>query len=422
MFNVLTSYLDNGLKILLKRIPEQKTISCGVWFNQGSKNEDSTNNGISHLAEHLMFKTKSKNSSLTMQEHIEELLSYGAQYNGATTKDYTCFYIDGLSKYFDKIIETLSYMVINKEEITDDILENEKLIVLREAESYLNSSSQIGERVGQALWGDYSYGQLTIGKIEIIKKITANMLNNLIRTAYVPENATIVIVGNLDYDNALDRIVEYFNKWSDNQSISTFKGVLENNPGIYVNNKFSGDRSTIGIGFSSYSAKDSRCRYVDILKNILVKPGSNLFREIREKRGLVYSLNGFTTSLSVIGYTGLAFSANNDLMCEIIKYIIDEISSLKNGNIAEEMLKKMKRIKETSLLYSLESTSAQLMTIGKSAICGSIFLLEEEVRELNKITVDDIRAVASDIFSTEKLCMAVLGNCDIDKIIPLLEF
>jgi len=104
MFNVLTSYLDNGLKILLKKIPEQKTISCGVWINQGSKNEDSTNNGISHLVEHLMFKTKSKNSSLSMYENLEELLSFGAQYNGTTTKDYTCFYIEGLSKYFNKII------------------------------------------------------------------------------------------------------------------------------------------------------------------------------------------------------------------------------------------------------------------------------------------------------------------------------
>ncbi len=422
MFNVLTSYLDNGLKILLKKIPEQKTISCGVWINQGSKNEDSTNNGISHLVEHLMFKTKSKNSSLSMYENLEELLSFGAQYNGTTTKDYTCFFIEGLSKYFYKIIEVLSYMVIDKEEITEEVLENEKQIVLREAESYLTSSSQIGERLGQALWGDYSFGQLTIGKLDIIKKITTKMVNNLIKTAYVPGNSTIVVVGNLDYDDTLDKIVEYFNKWNDNLYTNNFKAILQDNPGIYLNDSFVGDRSTIGIGFSSYSAIDSRCRYVDILKNILIKPGSNLFKEIREKRGLVYSLNGFNTPLSTTGITGLSFSANNDNVCEIIKYIIDEISTLKNGNIIEEMLEKMKRIKETSLIYGLESTSSQLKTIGSNAICGSIFLLEEELRELNKITIEDIKDVANDLFSTEKLCMAVLGRCDIDSIIPLLEF
>lgn len=422
MFNILTSYLDNGLKILLKRIPNQKTISCGVWINQGSKNEDSTNNGISHLIEHLMFKTKSKNNPSSMQEHIEELLSYGAQYNGATTKDYTCFYIDGLSKYFDKIIEILSYMVINKEEIPEDVIENEKKIVLREAESYLNSSSQIGERVGQALWGDYSFGQLTIGKLNIIKSITPKMVNDLLKSSYIPENSTIIVVGNFEYDEALDKIVKYFNNWSDYYSVNKFKEILQDNPGIYVNDKFIGDRSTVGIGFSSYSAKDSRSRYADILKNILVKPGSNLFREVREKRGLVYSLNGFNTPLSTIGNTGIAFSANNDSICEIVKFIIEEISAIKNGNVSIEMLEKMKRIKETSLIYSLESTSAQLMTIGKSAICGSIFLLEEELRELNKITVEDIVSVASDMFSTEKICMAILGSCNVDEIMPLLEF
>jgi predicted Zn-dependent peptidase len=421
MFSVLTSYLDNGLKIMLRSIPNQRTVSCGVWVNQGVKDEDSLNNGISHLVEHLMFKINSNNSKHNMQDNLEELKLIGARYNATTIKDQTYFYIDGLSRDINKLLEILSYIVVNKQKVSDDDLKKEKDIVLREAETYLASSKQITERVGQALWGNHSFGQLVIGNPTVIKSITNEMVDEVIANSYIPENCVLVVVGGFEYNPILDEIYRRFGNWVDKDK-RNLEYIIQSEPGIFIDNKFSGTRSTIGIGFQAFPSTDRRSRYTELLKDILSRPGSRLFNEIREKRGLIYSLNGFATSFSSAGNMGIAFSANNNDVPEIIKICIDEFRLLIDYGIDSMVLENVKRVRETDLLYGIESTSNQLNTIGKSSIRGNLFLLEDEMRELTKINKETMDKVVREVFLTDNLCMAVLGKVDVDKLIPILEF
>lgn len=384
------------------------------------KDEDSSNNGISHLIEHLMFKTESSGSSSSITENIEELKNIGARYNGCTTKDNTCFYIDGLSRDIKTLIKGLSMIVINKECVDKRLLEKEKDIVLREAEAYLVSSRRIGEKVGQALWGDMSYGQLVIGKPEIISEIDEDTINKLIYESYIPENATIVVVGGFDYDEVLEEINRRFGNWKDRFKINR-EYIIQSNPGIIIDEKFKGGRTTLGIGFQGFNNLDYRSRYTDLLKDVLTKPGSRLFQEIRENRGLVYSLNGFSSSFSITGNVGISFSANNLDIKEIIKICMNEFRNLIEFGVSDSLLQNIKRIKETELLYNIESTNNQLISIGKNAMKGNIFLLEDELRELNKINKIGMDAVIKEIFNNNNMGISILGSPSIDEIIGVLE-
>lgn len=420
MFSVMNSRLDNGLKIMLRRVENQRTVSCGIWVNQGVKDEDNNNNGISHLVEHLLFKINSKESNVTVSEKVSELRNIGARYNATTSKDCTFFYIDGLSRDLNMLLDALYHIVCNKSSVSNEVLENEKEIVIREAEGYLNSSRQIGEKVGQALWGDLSYGQIVIGKPNIIRSIDNKMIDDLISAKYVPENCVLVVVGGFEYDDVLKQINKIYSKWQD--KLISFKDfIVDNNPGIMVEDRFGGDRSTLGIGFKTFPNNDSKSRYADILKDVLVRPGSALFENIREKRGLVYALNGFASSFSLAGNMGIAFSANNSDIKEIVEICMDEFRNIKKNGVDNNILQSIKKIRETELLYSIESTSNQLSYIGKNAIRGNLFILEDELREMQKINKEKMDEVVNDIFDNENMGIAVLGKVEVDKFINSIE-
>jgi predicted Zn-dependent peptidase len=417
----MSTYLDNGLRIILRRIENQKTLSCGIWINQGVKDEKSEENGISHLIEHLMFKIDSYYSDFSMMEATNILTDLGSKYNAATTKDYTSFYIDGLAKDFDQIIKVLASIVMSKKKLIEDILRKEKEIICREAETYFVSTSQIAERVNQALWGDMSYGQLVIGKLERINEITADQIDQLIKESYIPENAVLVVVGGIEYDDTLKKIEKIFNQW-ENAYKKDKNYPIQDKPGLFINSIFQGTRSTIGLGFSAYPITDIRSQYLNILKDIISAPSSKLYGILREEKGLIYSLGGFTSSYGSVGSLGLTFSASNDKICEILSICVQEIKYLLKNGVDKKDLEITKRKRETELLHMIESTSNQLQTIGNYAINGKMFSVEENLRLINKIETNHIDDIINDIFVQNNISLAVLGKADIDQILPILEF
>lgn len=185
--------LDNGLRIYLNQMKEKKIISCGVWVNQGSKYEDYSNSGLSHFVEHMLFRTKSKSSLKNIDEALSEVLKKGAFYNATTSKDSTCFYIEGLSEDYEMFIHALFIIVANKEKVSEEELAKEKEIVLREAETHFMSTRQMPDRIGQALWEDKYYGNPVIGYYENIENFTASMVDDVIEKYYTPDNSALLL-------------------------------------------------------------------------------------------------------------------------------------------------------------------------------------------------------------------------------------
>lgn len=198
MYDVLNAYLENGLKIVMHKIADAKTVACGLWIHQGSVNETDENNGISHLVEHLLLNSANDQCG-TYQRLMDEVASQGAIYNAVTTKEYTCFYYTGLPKTLYLCLQCLACIAKDKRIFPTEFFEKEKQVVLQEAISFYSSFQQIKERTSQALWGNMGSGRIIMGDIANIQSAKTSQVYDIINSAYVPENATLIVIGNMNY-------------------------------------------------------------------------------------------------------------------------------------------------------------------------------------------------------------------------------
>lgn len=412
--------LDNGLRIYLNQMKENKIISCGVWVNQGSKYEDYSNSGLSHFVEHMLFRTKSKSSLKNIDEALSEVLKKGAFYNATTSKDSTCFYIEGLSEDYEMFIHALFIIVANKEKVSEEELAKEKEIVLREAETHFMSTRQMPDRIGQALWEDKYYGNPVIGYYENIENFTASMVDDVIEKYYTPDNSCIVITGDFELNEIKETIEKYFAAWRGKRDERTEYRV-EVKPHLLIDDRFKGNRSTVGMGLEGYSFKDNKYLYLELLKDYLISSDGRLLQILRDDKGLLYSINGYTNAFYDTGNIGLVFSANNESVQEIVKVIVEECKNLIKFGIDREKFESIKRKKLVETLFVYEQSTELFISIGKSAANNNIFLVDEYIKNIEQLNYDEMHEVIKEVFEGKDVAMAVLGCADCTQIKDLLK-
>lgn len=289
VYDVLNAYLENGLKIVIHKISEVKTVACGLWIKLGSSYETDDNNGLSHLAEHLLMNQNDVENE-EYKRIISDITDNGVYYNAATTKEYTCYYFTGLKSTIDDSLNALSQIAMKNREFNEDAFENEKKVVLQEAVSFYSSFQQIKERTSQALWGNMGTGKIIMGNLNNIENATKSQVLELINKAYVPENAILTIVGNVDYTDILQKIENKFGIWDD-VKVGLEERNVESEPGIYIN-KGSGNSTVLSIGFRAPGYGTANRLAVEMMVRILGSGSlqSRIVTEIRGKRGLAYNV------------------------------------------------------------------------------------------------------------------------------------
>ena len=412
--------LNNGLKVYLNPIKESKIISCGIWVNQGSKYEDYSTSGLSHFVEHMMFRTRTKGILKNIDEILNEVIKKGAFYNATTSKDTTCFYIEGLSEDYEMFIDALSIIVTNKEKVSEEELVKEKEVVLREAETHFMSTRQMADRIGQALWRDKYYGNPVIGNYKNIKKFTTAMVDDIIEKYYTPDNSCIVINGGFEINKVKEIIQKYFSNWKGKCSKRS-DYMIEVKPHLLIDDRFKGNRSTVGIGFKGYSFNNYKYLYLELLKDYLISSDGQLLGILRDEKGLLYSLNGYINAFYDTGNLGLVFSANNESVAEIIEVIIQECKNLIQFGIDKEVFERIKRKKLVETLFIYEQSTELFITIGKSAANNKIFLLNEYIKNIELLNYDKMQEVIRDILKGKEAAMAVLGCADCSQVKDLLK-
>lgn len=412
--------LSNGLKIYLNKVKDKKVISCGVWIKQGAKYEDNYTSGLSHLVEHMVFRTKSKESTLSLDDCLNEILKKGAFYNASTSKDNTYFYVEGLSQDYEMLIKALSLMVVNKDKISEEELTKEKEVVLREAETHFMSTRQMPDRIGQALWNDKYYGNPVIGSCENIKRFTTDMIDEVIEKFYTPDNSCIVISGGFEIDEVKEKIESYFGVWKGKcKKREEYKIKLQ--PHLLIDDRFKGNRSTVGIGFEGYSFSNYKSLYLELLSDYLLSSDGRLLRILRDEKGLLYSLNGYVNAFYDTGNIGLVFSANNESVEEIIKVIINELKNLIDFGIDKEKFESLKRKKLVETLLVYEQSTEMFISIGKAAANDNIFLVNDYIKNIELLSYDKMQEIIKEVFEGKDAAMAVLGCADCSNVEKLLK-
>lgn len=421
MYDVLNVYLENGLRVIMHRIPHIKTVSCGLWVKQGSKYEDDQTNGLSHLLEHLMI-NPDNDMNPNFQNLIKEISSEGIVYNAGTTKESTSYYMYGLAKNLEKCLKTLSSIVTQNKTFSTTLFENEKKVVTQETISFFSSFNQIKERTSQALWGNMDVGRIIVGNIDNVKNAKLEDIEKILVESYTPENSTLIVLGGIDYYQTLDMIEENFSCWKDSETRS-YKEAVESAPGIYFNSTNNGENSVVSVGFRIPGYRDVDRLHIEAMSQILGSPAleSRLTQEIRMKRGLAYTLGAFTNSYENRGSLGFTAVCAHKHVPEVIKIMIDEFQKAKNYGFSDEEINKARKVLETNTLFDIDNLTAHLKFLGKCSTYGQLFSLEQELRNIEKIRKDSIQKITNDIFTEDNMCLAAIGNFNIDETIEFLK-
>lgn len=422
MYDILSVYLENGLRVVIHKIPYVRTIACGIWVKQGSKHENDENNGLSHLIEHLSINIKNDNNP-KFQKLVGEVVSEGVVYNAGTMKETTSYFFTGLSNMLEKCLQALSSIVIDNKNFTEELVENEKKVVSQETISFYSSFNQIKERTSQALWGNVGIGRIIVGNLENIKKAKCEDLVKIIESSYTPENSTLVVVGGVDYQKTLDIIEENFSSWKDVDT-RLYKEIVDSEPGIYFNSKGEGKSTAVSIGFRTPGYMDKDRMNIDIIAKMLGDTSleSRLVQEIRMKRGLAYNLGGFTSYYENYGTLGFTAVCANESVGEVVKIMMEEFEKVKAKGFTEKEINRAKKIIETTTLLSLDDLTSQLKFLGRSCSNGQFFSLEQEIRNIKKVSSEAINKTVEEIFIEEKMGLAAIGSCNVDELVSLLKF
>lgn len=421
MYDVLNAYLENGLKVILHKIPDVKTMSCGLWIRQGSVYETDENNGLSHLIEHLLLSPEDV-TNRPYQQLMSTVASKGVIYNAATTKEYTCFYFTGMESTLGTCLSALACIARENREFQLDAFENEKNVVVQEATSFYSSYQQIKERTSQAIWGNRGTGKIIMGDIKNITSARMEEVYSIIREAYVPGNATVIVVGNIDYQETLAMIEEKFGDWQDKQS-GINEVPVENAPGIYLN-RGSSNSAVISVGFRAPAYCANNRPATDMMVRILGQSGmqARIVQEIRVKRGLSYTLGGFSSFYKNRGTIGFMAVCDKAKTTEVAKVMMDVLVTAKEKGFTEQEVQRERNIMETALLLSVDNITEHLRYIGKCSIMDRNFYIENEVRAIRNIQREDLDRVTQEVLQENNMGLAAIGECDFDELLETVSF
>jgi len=421
LYDILNVYLENGLRVVMHRIPNARTVACGVWVKQGSKHEDEGTSGLSHLLEHLMI-NMDNNVNQKFQQLMGEVTSEGVIYNAGTTKESTSYYFTGLSDSLGNCIKTLASIVIDNKTFANELIENEKKVVTQEAISFYSSFNQIKERVSQALWGDIGVGKIIVGNIENVKSAEINKIEKIVQESYTPENSVIVVIGEIIYQDTLKMIEDNFSRWEDTKT-REYREVVDSEPGIYFNKGSGGKSTVISIGFRTQGHMNKNRVYIDVISKILGDASleSRMAKEIRMKRGLAYNLGAFASFFENRGTFAFTSVCAKESVEEVVKVAIEEFNKAKRDGFLLAEMERAKKVLKTSRLLELGDLTSQLKFIGKYVSYGHLYSLEQELRNIEKVDLDMLNKVVDEIIIEENLSLAVIGECDIDTVVPYLK-
>lgn len=399
--------LNNGLRIVMEKMPTFRSVTFGIWIKTGSRNESLVTNGISHFIEHMLFKGTKRFDAKKIAEIFDGI---GGNVNAFTSKEYTCFYAKVLDEHLEIALDILSDMFFNSL-LDADELAREKNVILEEISMYEDDPDDlVHDLVTVASYGNHPLAYPILGTSERLAPMGPDQLRLFMKDRYTIENTVISIAGHID-DSVIPVLEKYFGGFDihgSEQKLSapTFKGEL-------AFHKKKTEQNHICINFPGGKIDDPRYYAMVLLNNALGGGmSSRLFQEIREKRGLAYSVYSYYTAHADSGlftiYAGTAPKQTQDVF-ELTHNLLHD---LKVNGLTEYELEQGKQQLKGSLILGLESTSSMMNRLGKNEIMlGQHDTVDETIRYIEEVQMEDIRSVIDDMFA-EPYALAMVGASD----------
>lgn len=399
--------LKNGIPVLMDKIEGINSVTFGIFVKTGAKNELSGEEGVSHLLEHMMFKGTKTKSAKDISEIID---NEGGIINAYTGKENTVYYVQMLSNRLKEGIEVLTDMFLNST-FSEENLEKEKNVVIEEIRMYDDIPEEIVHDRNTALVIDGVQGNIVLGSEKSIREMTREKLVKYFKEQYRPENIVISIAGNFSYEDISEILNNGLGTIENISPEREYNGAMEIRS---IENKITKDTNQIHLCFNTKGCSlTSDIRYeVAIISNTLAgNMSSRLFQKIREDRGLAYSVFSYTSSFEEGGlFTVYAGTTKKDYK-EVLEIIENEFEDIKENGITEYELQKSKNQFLSAVTFGLESSKGRMNRMANSYLLyKEIKNLDEILEQIEKITVEDIKKAAKEMFDKKYYSKTILGN------------
>ncbi|WP_206045591.1 M16 family metallopeptidase [Hornefia butyriciproducens] len=404
---IKTRTLNNGVRVVMEHMPSVQSVSIGIWVHTGAVNETDKNAGVSHFVEHMMFKGTEQRTARQIAGDIDRI---GGQMNAFTGKEATCYYVKSVAENYrkaaDVLVDMLEHSLFDKTE-----MDRERRVICEEIKMTRDTPDDLAHDtlMDEIFRGD-SLGNSILGTPTSLKRITRNVITDYVRTHYVRENIVVSVAGKFDEDD----FCEYFEN-----SFQTLGRELPENRmkrGEYRPSlrslKKDIQQSHLCMGVRTIPLGDEDLYAERIMNNLFGgSMSSRLFQNIREQKGLAYSVCSMLGTFSTDGYMEIYAGVSHEKIRDAIEGIREELQTLKDAPVSGEELESSREQMKSGYVFSQESTSSRMMANGKNfMLIGRVFVPEEVIEGYNKVTVEDIERLKQMICDLDRYSAVVVSG------------
>jgi predicted Zn-dependent peptidase len=400
--------LSNGLRILTEEIPVMRSVTMGILVGAGSGNEAKEESGISHFIEHMAFKGTSKRSAYEIAHTLDAV---GGKMNAYTTKEYTVYYALVLNKHIGIAIDVLCDILLNSLLKPKD-LETEKGVILEEIKMYEDTPDElIHDFFAEKILHGHPIGKPTIGLEETVKAIKRENIINYEKKWYSPQNTIVALAGDLPSD-IIEQLKPYLEKWKGEKTVS--RPELPQITGSINLKKKKTEQVHLCLGVKGVSQIDEDRYPYAVLDNVLGgSMSSRLFQEVREKRGLAYSIFSTSSPFRNFGISYVYAGTSKENMKQVVDLVLEQFTKIKKEGVRPEELERAREYLKGTLVLGMESTPSRMNWLAKSEhYYNRVMTIDEVFDKVDKVTQDDIIRLANKFFQDEYLTLAVIGDME----------
>jgi predicted Zn-dependent peptidase len=410
---VRRTILPGGLRVITEQVPGVRSASFGVWVNVGSRDEKGAQTGSAHYLEHLLFKGTSRRSALDISASIEAV---GGDLNAFTTKEYTCYYARVLDQDLPLAIDVVCDVVVDALIRAEDV-EAERGVILEEiAMNDDDPGDVVHDEFAAAVYGDSPLGRPILGTVETIEAISRNAINSFYRRRYRPEGMVVAAAGNLDHDQVVTLVRRAFADVLDDscepEPARTAPRRRLSSAGVHLTSRPT-EQAHLVLGVPGIRRGDPR-RYALSVMTAAFGGGmsSRLFQEVREKRGLAYSVYAYSQGFAESGLMGIyvgCLPAKVDTALDVCRTEIARL--IRDGLTEEELVRGKGQVKGATVLGQ-EDTGARMTRIAKSELHDDALLsLDGLLAQVDAVSMDDVVAISRELLE-QPTTLAIIGPFD----------
>ena len=408
MQNWVLTELDSGERIVSERLDHVRSAAVGYWIGAGSRDEEAGEAGVTHFIEHLLFKGTGTYSAVEIAEIFDGL---GGELNAATSREHTLVYARVPDHHLETAMDVMGDMVFAPS-FAD--LDSEREVVLEEIAMYEDAPQDlVHDLIAEAVFGDHPLGRPVIGTADVISSIPRDAIAGYHDSMYVPANIVVAAAGNIKHERVVElveRALERRNASGASRLNARPPLVLEPPPRLRFQQKDT-EQYHVCLGAPGISRSDRRRFAASLLDAILGgSASSRLFQEIREKRGMAYSVYSFVSQYTDTGQIGVYLGTREDNLADALAITAEQIADIAGGNLPERELERAKENLKGRILLSMESTSTRMNRLGKALITDSELLsLDRIVAEVDAVDAASVSALAGALLASERLSAACIG-------------